>query len=134
MAYTAPNLRPSEFTALAGTLLMQKPMPDAQFRSLVKDAQAKDGWARVVQRMSLAFAGLSPQAVPAAVAEASPDTFEMLMGAPCKPKGEGPCKPKGEPTPAEGGGGFPVEQVDKAMGHLSTVDHHQRKKKRTCQE
>ena len=109
-------------------------MPEAQFRSLVKDAQTKDGWTRVVQRMSLAFASLPPQAVPAAVAEAaldSPDAFEMLVGGPASPKERNPASPKEIPPPGEPS---PVEQMENAMGHMSTGDHHQRKKKKTGQD
>ena len=106
MADTTLSLKPSKFTAMAATILMaeQKPMPEAQFRSLVKDAETKDGWKRVVQRMSLAFASLPPQAIPAAVAEAapdSPDAFEMLVRGPASPKERDLASPKESPPPGE---------------------------------
>ena len=55
MANTAPSLKPSKFTAVAATILMaeQKLMPEAQFTSLVKEAQTKDGWPRAIQRVML---------------------------------------------------------------------------------
>ena len=75
--------------------------------------------------MSLAPASLPPQTVPAVMAEVSPDSpdaFEMLVGGPAIPA------PKDSPTDSL------VERVEKAMGHLSTGNHHQRKKKRTSQD